>query len=230
MRALPGNGAPGQPPEYDGELVALVCAARAGESSAWTALVTRFDRTLRRIARSYRLSPADVDDVIQATWLDLLQDIQRIRDPAAIAGWLATTTRRKAMRLRQGQAREQLTDDPELSEGRDTDGPEASVLVAETRAILARALARLPDRHRQLMTVLLTQPTLDYRQVSALLAMPIGSIGPIRARSLARLSADPELRAHREDPSTDHVAISGRRSLRLQLSSPVGTIKHCSSA
>ena len=86
-------------PSADRELVALVLAARAGDSSAWTELLGRFDRTLRSIAGSCRLAPADVDDVVQATWLDLLRDIERVREPAGIAGWLGTATRRKALRL-----------------------------------------------------------------------------------------------------------------------------------
>jgi RNA polymerase sigma factor (sigma-70 family) len=181
----------------DNKLVELVLAARAGDSSAWTKLIGRFDTTLRSIAGSFRLAPADVDDVVQATWLDLLHDVQHLREPAAIGGWLATATRRRAMRLRRARVREHLTDDLQVSGGSHLAGPEATALASERRAVLARALATLPDRHRRLMTLLLTQPTLDYQQVSNLLTMPIGSIGPIRARSLARLSRHPELRALR---------------------------------
>jgi DNA-directed RNA polymerase specialized sigma24 family protein len=76
-------------------------------------------------------------------------------------------------------------------------GPEASALASERRAVLTRALATLPDRHRRLMTLMLAQPTLDDQQISNRLRMPVGSIGPIRARSLARLSRHPELRALR---------------------------------
>ena len=88
-----------EPPGIDGKLVELVLAARAGDSSAWTKFLGRFDRTLRSIANSCRLGPADVDDVVQATWLDLFRDIERVREPAGIAGWLGTATRRKSMRL-----------------------------------------------------------------------------------------------------------------------------------
>jgi RNA polymerase sigma factor (sigma-70 family) len=184
-------------PHRDLELVGLVLAARGGDSSAWTTLIGRFDTTLRRIAGSYRLAPADVDDIVQATWLDLLQDIGRLREPAAIAGWLATATRHKALRLVRARLREHLTDDPVVIDHADVQGPEASVLASERRTALTRALATLPHRHRRLLTLLLIQPALDYEQVSAQLAMPVGSIGPIRARALARLSRHPQLRALR---------------------------------
>ncbi len=197
LSASPGHGASSQLPDIDRMLVELVLAARAGDSSAWSKLIARFDTTLRRIAGSFRLAAADVDDVVQATWLDLLQDVQHLREPAAIAGWLVTAARRRAMRLRLARVREHLTDDLEVSGGPHLPGPEASVLASERRAVLTRALATLPDRQRRLMTLLLAQPTLNYQQISRRLGMPVGSIGPIRARSLARLSRHPELRALR---------------------------------
>jgi RNA polymerase sigma factor (sigma-70 family) len=177
------------------ELAALVHSARAGDPEAWTRLVRRYDRMLRHIARSYRLGPAEVDDVVQTTWLNLFEAIDQIRDPTAIGAWLATATRRAALRRIQSHVREQLTDDPQLGDRPDDDQPDVILLALERRAVLNDAIARLPVRHRDLVTVLLTQPTLEYREVGELLSMPTGSIGPIRARSLARLSRDARLRA-----------------------------------
>ena len=191
---LPKAAARHRPRVHDRDLVTLVCAARAGDHSAWSSLVRRFERHLRAIARSYRLAPSDVDDVVQATWLRLLEDIRRLREPVAVAGWLETTTRRNAMRHLYGRSREELSDDPQLGDQPQSGGPEAELLAAERRATLARAMAALPGRHRQLMSVLLERPALDYRQVGELLSMPVGSIGPTRARSLDRLSQDPQLR------------------------------------
>lgn len=177
----------------DAELAALVDAARSGDDAAWRCLVTRFERRLRDVVRSYRLSAADVDDVLQTTWLRLFSHIGEIREPAAVGGWLATTARRECLRLLQAPMREQLTDDPELGEQREQDGPESELLAAERHAVLNRALATLPERHRRLMTMLASDAAPDYQHISQTLAMPIGSIGPIRARSLARLLRHPEL-------------------------------------
>lgn len=175
------------------DLATLVDAARAGDDTAWRCLVARFERRLRDVVRSYRLSAADVDDVLQTTWLRLFSHIGEIREPAAIGGWLATTARRECLRLLQAPMREQLTDDPELGEQRDEDGPEIELLAAERHAVLNRALATLPERHRALMTLLASDAAPDYQHISQTLAMPIGSIGPIRARSIARLLRHPEL-------------------------------------
>ncbi len=195
LRLMDGSAAPREAP-HDLSLAPVVLAARAGDPLAWEALVRRFDGTLRAIARSYRLAAADVDDVVQATWHDLVRDIHCLREPAAVPGWLVTAARRKAMRQLQTPAREVLTGDPALGDCAETDaGPDDALLAAERREALAAALATLPARHRELMTVLASRPCVDYREAAALLAMPVGSIGPIRARSLARLARDGRLRA-----------------------------------
>lgn len=181
-------------PEH--ELVELVAAARRGDNAAWTELIERFDRLLRGIARSYRLNAADVDDVVQATWTRLHQHIGAVREPSAIAGWLATTTRRESLRMLQVHMREEPSEDPDLGESAVEDRPETELLASEERVVLGRALATLPERQRQLMTLLATEPDADYRHISVLLEMPIGSIGPIRARGLARLGRHPELLRH----------------------------------
>ena len=181
------------PNPADTELANLVSAAQSGDSIAWSRLVNRFDRRLRSVARSYRLAPQDVDDAVQETWVKLYEHIDGIRDRAAIAGWLTTTVRRQSLRVLQTHVREHLTDDPELLCGSHDDGPEPRLLESERRLALTRAVASLPDRQRRLMTLLACDDGANYEQIGAKLDMPVGSIGPIRARSLARLQRHPEL-------------------------------------
>lgn len=177
-------------------LLELIGSARAGDNRAWERLHARFTPMLRSIAHSYRLSSSDIDDAVQTTWLRLLSHIGRLREPAALAGWLATTVRRECLRLLQRPTREYVTDDPQLGERVDlVADPERELLASERRVLLMHALDALPERHRRLMVLLLTQPKMDYETVSATLGMPRGSIGPIRARSLARLQGDPQLRS-----------------------------------
>ncbi len=183
------------PTQRDREVVALVQAAQAGGDAAWARLVARFDRQVRGIARSYRLTPADVEDVTQTTWLRLFKSIAHLREPAALPGWLATTARRESLRLLQLRSHEQPTDDPDLGECADAEGPEARLIAAERHAALHRALASLPERHRRLMTLLAADTATDYQQIGARLEMPQGSIGPIRGRCLTRLERDPQLRS-----------------------------------
>jgi RNA polymerase sigma factor (sigma-70 family) len=184
-----------RPPQADPELAALVRAGAAGDAAAMSALVARFDRLLRGVARSYRLSSWDTDDVIQATWLQFIQHGRDLREPAAVSGWLVTTARRQSLRTLQRRVREDLAEDPAGGERSGDAEPDHELIAAERHAVLHRALSELPERQRELMTVLTTNPDLSYEEVGRRLSMPIGSIGPTRGRSLDNLRRSRELQA-----------------------------------
>ena len=177
------------------DLAVLVRAAATGDPHAIERLVARFDRTLRGVARSYRLSSWDTDDVIQATWLQFMLHGRELREPAAVGGWLVTTARRESLRLLQRHVRESLTDDPARGEADGHAEPDRELLAAERRDLLRNALAQLPARQRGLMALLTARPELSYEQVGRMLTMPVGSIGPTRARSLERLRESGTLQA-----------------------------------
>jgi RNA polymerase sigma factor (sigma-70 family) len=179
----------------DPQLCRLVRAAVAGDGRAFESLVGRFERPLRSIVRSYRLTGWDADDVIQSTWMQFLEHGGGLREPAAVSGWLATTARRYCLRLLQSHVRELLLEDPTAGD-RGYDGQlDVDMLAAERREALDASMSRLTDRQRDLMTLLLDEPELSYEEVGQRLGLPIGSIGPTRARSLSRLRRDQRLRA-----------------------------------
>src|SRR5207247_10181357 len=77
----------------------LATRARNGDQQAWNALVERYAPLIWSICRRYRLAGADADDVGQIVWLHLVDHLGNLRDPAALAGWLATTTQRECLRV-----------------------------------------------------------------------------------------------------------------------------------
>jgi RNA polymerase sigma factor (sigma-70 family) len=158
-------------------------------------LVPRHDRRLRRVARSYGLSAWDVDDVVQATWVSYLEHGHALREPAALGAWLETTARRLSLRALQRHVREQLTETGDTMAADGGHEPERSVLAAERRGALLGAVAELPERQRRLMRLLVLRPELSYEEVGRHLAMPVGSIGPTRARCIERLRLDLRLQA-----------------------------------
>jgi RNA polymerase sigma factor (sigma-70 family) len=184
-------------PAGDPDLAALVRRAADGDPAALTWIVERFDRSLRAIVRFYRLAPCDVDDVVQATWLQFIEHGRSLREPAAVKGWLSTTARRQSLRVLQRRVREQPSDDPALGEDvRVVDSCE-ELIAAERRAALYSAVAQLPVTSRRLMTLMIARPGLSYEQVGEALGIPIGSIGPTRLRCITRLSHMSEIRALR---------------------------------
>jgi RNA polymerase sigma factor (sigma-70 family) len=178
------------------ELVALVGAARGGDEQAWTQLVTHFSVPIQSVARRHRLSPADQEDVVQDTWLRLVERINTLREPAALPGWLVTTARHESLDVIQGASRERPSDgERELANRSTGEDVHEELVTRERRAALRRAIADLPNRQKALLQLMITQPALSYDQVSEQLGLPIGSIGPTRGRSLARLRRDPHLSA-----------------------------------
>jgi RNA polymerase sigma factor (sigma-70 family) len=173
----------------------LAEAAARGDERAWTELVRRVQGALRSVIRGYRLDPADVEDVLQATWMRALGSLHRLNEPEAVAGWLIVTARREALRTLQRGVRELVTDDARLLEPADhAAAPDAAVIERERGAAVHAAVRRLHGRQRRLMESMLEQGP-SYEQISHRLEMPVGSIGPTRDRAIARLRTDEQLLA-----------------------------------
>jgi RNA polymerase sigma factor (sigma-70 family) len=171
-------------------LPGLVSAAARGDELAWAELHGRHDRMLRRIARGFRLCEADVDDVVQETWMRLLRGVHRLEDPAAVGAWLCTTVRRESLRALQRAMHEFPAAEVALDETTDPEEPDDALSAAERAAAMRAAIDRLPSRQRTLMRVLLARPLDSYEDVGRTLGMPVGSIGPTRQRAVARLRGD----------------------------------------
>ena len=177
------------------EVTVLIHRAAEGDPTAWNAIVDEFSGLLWSVVRGFRLNEAQSADAVQTTWLRLVEHIADLREPEHVAGWLKTTAHRVCLQVIRQGGREQLTDWEEdrgpvsgvRYEGPDEDGPEAAAMRQEQQVLVRRALAELPDRHRQLMELLIASPPISYQDISARLGMPVGSIGPTRARILVRL-------------------------------------------
>jgi RNA polymerase sigma factor (sigma-70 family) len=171
----------------DHDVASLVAAAASGEQRAWSLLVLRFGGMIRSIARRHRLGDADQDEVAQRTWLRLLEHIGSIREPAALGGWLATTTRHECLRVLRSSCREIPVNEPVALDEPDLNTVEDAAVAAERRAALHRALDALPDRQQSLMRMLLAEPALSFDELSVALGIPRGSLGPTHGRCLKLL-------------------------------------------
>jgi RNA polymerase sigma factor (sigma-70 family) len=171
-----------------------VRAAASGDGAAWNSLVQRFGARVRGVALSHGLNAHDVDDVQQATWMRLLMNIDRVREPAAIGAWLETTARRESLRVLSRAKRSPVIEsDPQHEDVDDRPAIDEQVIETERGAAVHAGVARLPETQRALLELMLAEPSPTYEEISAALGMPIGSIGPTRQRTLARLRGDEEL-------------------------------------
>jgi RNA polymerase sigma factor (sigma-70 family) len=180
------------------DLADLVAAADAGDQDAWNALVDRFAGLVWHVIRGFHLPRAIEEDAFQVTWLRAIEHLATIREPDRLGSWLARTATNeciRAVRTRQGEALGRDADldaDPQASADR-------SLLTADRDRLLWQAFATLPAGCQRLLRLLLADPPLPYEEVSNLLGMPVGSIGPTRARCLHRLRTSKDVHLFKDD-------------------------------
>lgn len=168
------------------EVPALLAAAAAGDRSAWDALVERFSGMMWGIARSYRLSESDAGDMVQFAWLRLLENLDRVREPERLAGWLATTVRRECLQhLRRARVAELPVEEVDVAAT--APDHDTALITAERDAALWAAVGVLSELCQRLLRALMASPPPSYAEVSGLLGVPVGGIGPTRQRCLAKL-------------------------------------------
>jgi RNA polymerase sigma factor (sigma-70 family) len=186
------------PHATDVSLADLVDAVRSGCPGAWRIIVSRFDDGLHAIGRGYGLDAAAVDDAVQQTWLAAVSHLAALREPAALAGWLRSILHRECLRAVNRAAREVPVEEQHLGEpvsaahvalrAAAPRAPEDEVVRRAQVAALRDAVRhRLSAREQELMTLLSDDREHSYSEIARVLGLPVGSIGPTRARCLAKL-------------------------------------------
>ena len=157
----------------------LLKAAAEDDQTAWDQLESRFGPRMWAVARACGLNEADAADAVQGAWLRLLEHLHSIREPALVGAWLATTTRREALllvRKTPPAAGFELGDAPD---------PASAVLEADGNRLLWQTVSALQEPCRTLLHLVATD--LGSRQMALRLGVPVGSVGPTRARCLEKL-------------------------------------------
>jgi RNA polymerase sigma factor (sigma-70 family) len=170
------------------DITAVVRRAADGDMRAWDRLVDQYGRLIWSIPVRFRLEESDAADVVQTTWMRLIEHIDRIEQPDRVASWLMATARNECRRHMAAQKRLVLVHEDQEFDSADH-GPEVdeALLAAERAQAVRDALAHLPSQCQQLLRLLMADPPVTYAEISDQLGLPIGSIGPTRSRCLAKL-------------------------------------------
>jgi len=184
---LPGSGE--LDPELDARLVAR-CIDQ--DPRAWETLVRRHERLVWSIGRSYRLNDEDMADVFQDVFTALLKGLPRLRDGRTLVRWLSSTSERiartTALKRRREVAREDREDETFARLADDSEPIGADLERVEKRHQMRLAMGAVSDRCRRLLEALYYEdPTPSYSELSQRLGVPVGSLGPTRARCMERL-------------------------------------------
>ena len=168
----------------------LVRACVAGDHRAWEELVDRYGRLVYSVPRRYGLGADDADDVLQNVFLILFRRLADLRDHSRLSAWLLTIAHREARHVGKRAAASVALDGAEITIVDDGEPPPAEVERREREQLVREALGRVDDRCRRCLTALFLEPAGGgYSEIAARLGMPIGSIGPTRARCFKKLEA-----------------------------------------
>jgi RNA polymerase sigma factor (sigma-70 family) len=185
---------------------ALVAAAADGDEAAWRDIVDRYTPLVASVAYTFRLTRTDIDDVAQTVWERLLQHLGDLREPRALPKWISTTTRNECLRVMRTGKRTRPYDpvgDGTVYDAVDNRTPAAEpdeelIRSGRHQALLA-ALAELPAHQRDLILLLIADPPLSYATISERLGIPVGAIGPTRARAIRRMRECPRIAEWRSE-------------------------------
>jgi RNA polymerase sigma factor (sigma-70 family) len=177
---------PAEVPLTDDDLLA---ACSRGEQAAWNALVDRYAALIYSVPLKYGLSEQDAADVFQSVCVTLLERLGSIREPRGLPGWIITTTSRQSWAMLRQRQREVTRPDAPDDEPVDPQPlPEDEVLALERQHLLRTALSQLPAHCRRLIDGLFSEADpASYQALARELGIPVNSLGPTRARCLARL-------------------------------------------
>jgi RNA polymerase sigma factor (sigma-70 family) len=166
----------------------LVAAAVTGDRDAWTGLEARYHPVIDSRIAGFRLQAADAADVRQSVWLRLLEQATRLHTPEHLGGWLATVTTRECLLLLRRRRRGPVLDGDGIADvAADLPDPDAALVAAEERAAVRRAVGTLSARRQALAVALFREARRPYADVAREVGLPVGSIGPTRARLLTDL-------------------------------------------
>jgi RNA polymerase sigma factor (sigma-70 family) len=186
--------------ELHNEEAELARRCIAGDADAWAALVARYQRLVYAIVVRMGLDEHTAADVFQTVFERLMKHLPRLADPSRLQAWIVTTTRREALRVRAaGRRTQSLTradddgsgggDDLSVDIADEAAGAQEQIEELQQLHLLRLALERLDTRCRDLLQLLFrdADERVPYEDVAAQLSLPLGSIGPTRARCLAKL-------------------------------------------
>ena len=171
-----------------GGVADLLLGIGDGDPVAWGEIIRRYGRLISATVGSFRLQEADALDAIQMTWLRLVENAHQVRDPERLGGWLATTARRECLRiLHRAKHGPSLVDMEAETVSDPSASPEQRAVDADTACVLRELVDELSPRRRTVIRTLFTDDSCSYDTVSRIAGIPLGAIGPTRARALGQL-------------------------------------------
>jgi RNA polymerase sigma factor (sigma-70 family) len=186
-------------------------AARKGDDDAWEQIIARYPSLINAVCRRHRLASYEAPDVSQYVWMQLVRHINKLREPRALCGWISATATHRCYEILRTHKRSVIVDPLAIgsfdlvgtaAKSTDSEGlfsTDDDLLRAEQRHAVRQALAELTETQQQLLLLLVADPPVPYSEISRRMNLPVGSIGPTRARLVRKLQKSVAVRLLIED-------------------------------
>ncbi|MGH3718033.1 MAG: RNA polymerase sigma factor [Pseudonocardiaceae bacterium] len=185
MPAATSNCLSAGPPD---DVANLPLRASDGALLDWDEILRRYGKLVSATVRSFQMQDADALDAVQMTWLRLAENVHHVQFPERLGGWLVTVARRECLRiLRRATRAPNLCHSQPDTIADPATGPEQRVIDADTTRTLWNVVAELSLRRQILLRELFTDHPRSYTEVARAAGIPLGGIGPTRARALRQL-------------------------------------------
>lgn len=186
----------------DDDDATLVARCRRGDEAAWRTLVLRYQRLVYAIVRRMGSDDHAAADIFQTVFSRLMEHLPKLADPSRLQAWIVTTAKREALLQRKRAQRTVSMHRTSAATEHDAGGwsddwepadeaasPEQSLDDLQQLHTVRQALDKMDERCRQLLTLLFRDEDerVPYDEVARRLGVPVGSIGPTRARCLDKL-------------------------------------------
>lgn len=170
---------------------ALISACLEHRAGAWDEFLHRYGNLVYSTILKVGLPEADQEEAFQNAIIAIYRQLGRLRDPAKLLSWIIGISHRQAINQIRARRRETLVE--EVTDDMVAEDAGGGALPDQPRLDLERAqqaretMEQLNERCRRLLELLfMSEPALDYIEIAELLGIPIGSIGPTRARCLEK--------------------------------------------
>lgn len=130
----------------------LVARARAGDRAAMEGLLASVAPSIRRFAARMCRNEADADDVLQDALLSIATHLDTFEGRSSLPSWAFTIARTACSRRRRGKKNAPAEGEGALdAHAAEAPDPEDRASSVQTSALVAQALARLPDDYREVL-------------------------------------------------------------------------------
>ena len=157
----------------------FVVRCQNGDKGAMEALMRHYQQWVYIIAYGMLGNPEDASDMAQDVFLWLWENIGQFQFRSRFSTWLYRIVTNRCINVKD-QKKRRKTEPTEIDDSQpwvpvDTATPEQSVLLAEQREILQKALAELRDDYRKIL-ILREMQNLSYEELAEVIGCSVGRV------------------------------------------------------